>query len=111
MARRIDDAHQPFKRTVRIGPGPRKRPAIVREGDWECVKGKNTRTHYVQVCTFIGETGRKRGAKLTVKTKRARKKRYNKLYRAWAKKHRKALQARGPRAGYRCRRTAVAKCK
>lgn len=108
MTRRIDDSHQPFKRTRKIGPGPRKRPAILQSKDWSCTKGKNTKTHYVQTCKWMGEGNRK---PVKVKTKKRYKKAYNKLYRKWAAKHRKALTAKGAMPGYRCKKTKIARCK
>lgn len=112
MTRRIDDSHTPAKRTTKFGPGPRKRK-LTFKGDWECRKGKNTSTMYVQKCTYVGDNKKRLGAKITVKTPKRKKQRYNKLYRKWAKKNAriKALQARGARSGYRCRKTAVAKCR
>jgi hypothetical protein len=106
---RIDDSHNSFKRGVRLGPGPKKQ-RTERAGDWECRKGKNTATDYVQVCRYIGPGKR---ADIKVKRKKSKKRAYNKLYRAWLKRNArvKAFQSRGARAGYRCRRTAVAKCR
>ena len=112
MARRIDDSHQPFKRTTKTGPGPKKQ-TNTREGDWECKKGKPTKTHYVQVCTYVGANRKRRGKKIKVRRKKSSKKAYNKLWRAWAKKTARIqkLQNKGARSGYRCRRTAVTKCR
>lgn len=113
MAKRIDDSHQPFKRTGAIGPGPKKRPKLQQEKNWECQKGKSTTKHYVQVCTYVGDNRARRGKKVKVKTLKSRKKRYNKLYRKWAKRNARiqALQSRGAKQGYKCRKTPVAKCK
>jgi hypothetical protein len=112
MTRRIDDSHTPAKRTTKFGPGPRKQKAAFR-GDWECHKAKSTPTMYVQKCVYVGDNKNRLGAKITVKTKKSRKKAYNREYRKWAKKNAriKALQKRGARSGYRCRKTAVAKCR
>jgi hypothetical protein len=112
MARRIDDSHHTFKRAARIGPGPRKRPRLERTGDWECQKGKNTPTKYVQICTYVGDVKKRRGKKVKVVRSKAKKKIYNKQWRAWAKRSAriKALQKKGPRADYRCRKTPIAKC-
>lgn len=107
--RRIDDSHQPFKRVRKIGPGPRKRPPIFESKEFKCKRAKPTRTHYIQHCTYVGADGAKHVA--TVKTKKAWKKRYNKVYRAWAKKKRAALVSRGPQSRYRCRKTALTKCR
>jgi hypothetical protein len=113
MAQRIDDSHHTFKRAGGIGPGPRKRPRLLRAGDWECQKGKNTTKDYVQVCTYVGDVKARRGKKIKVKTDRAEKKIYNKQWRKWAKKNKriKALQSKGARTGYRCRKTKIAKCR
>lgn len=107
--RRIDDSHAPFKRTRKIGPGPRKRPAIYESKDYVCKRLKPTATHYRQVCTYVGADGQKHVA--TIKTKKGWKKKYNKQYRKWAAKARASLVKRGPQSRYRCRRTAVAKCR
>lgn len=109
MAHRIDDSHQPFKRAGKIGPGPKRRPAIFEEKHWECRKGKNTRTHYVQVCTWIGPGKRK---PLKVKTNKKKHLAYMKnVYRPWAKTHRAKLTARGAKRGYHCRKTPATKCR
>jgi hypothetical protein len=67
----------------------------------------------VQICTYVGDNKKRRGKKLKVVTDKAKKKKYNKKWRAWAKHSAriKALQTKGPRQGYKCRRTPVAKCK
>lgn len=111
MAKRIDDSHQPFKRTSKIGPGPKKAPMIKKADQWECHKGKREKGKYVQLCKYIGDNANMRGKVRKVKTKIARKKAYNKLYRAWAKKNRAKLQARAALPSYKCRRTAATKCK
>lgn len=103
---RIDDSHQPFKRKSKIGPGPRKRPAIREAKDWQCRRAKPTKTHYVQICSWVGPGNR---APRKVKLKKSFKKRYNKQYRAWAA--RKAAPARGAKPGYRCRRTKTTRCR
>jgi hypothetical protein len=111
---RIDASHHSFKRAGKIGPGPKKRE-IEQQKQWECQKGKKTKGHYVQVCTFIG-SGPRKGKKLTVKTDIGKKKKYNALYRKWRKsasaaaKASAALAKKAPRKGYRCRSTPVAKC-
>lgn len=109
---RIDDSHYTFKRTQNLGPGPKKRKLSM-AGNWECQKGTNTKTHYVQSCTYVGPDRDKRGKKRKVRRKKSSKKAYNRLFRAFAKRSKrlKALQARGRRPGYRCRKTRVAKCK
>jgi hypothetical protein len=109
MTRRIDDSHAPAKRTTKFGPGPRKRKFQLTD-DWRCTKGKNTKTHYVQVCTWMGDGKRK---PVKIKTKKSKKKTYNKVYRAFAKRSKRiaALTKRGPRRGYKCKRTKLARCK
>lgn len=107
--RRIDDSHQPFKRTRKIGPGPRRRAPIYESQEYKCKRLKPTATHYRQVCTYVGADGQKHVA--TIKTKKGWKKKYNKQYRKWAAKARASLVKRGPQSRYRCRRTAVAKCR
>ncbi len=109
--KRIDDSHQPFKRTGRIGPGPRKRAAVFESKTYSCKRASPTATHYVQVCTYFGADGKKHTTK--VKLKKAYKKRYNKVYRAWAKTNKRvtALAKRGAKPGYRCKRTAQTKCR
>ena len=106
---RIDGSHHAFKRTGTIGPGPKKQKAS-QEKNWECSKGKNTATAYVQICRWVGE-GRRKPMKVT--RKKVKKKAYNKLYRAWAKRNDRVrrLQSRGPKPGYRCRTTPVSKCR
>jgi hypothetical protein len=113
MAKRIDDSHQPFKRTGAIGPGPKKRPKVHQEKNWECQKGKATAKHYVQICTYVGDYSKRRGKKIKVLRSKASKKKYNKLWRAWAKRNKRisALQSRGAKRGYSCRKTPIAKCK
>ena len=113
MAKRIDDSHQPFKRTGAIGPGPKKRPKLHQEKDWECQKGKNTKTHYVQVCTYVGDNRKRRGKKIKVVRSKKSKRSYNKLWRAWAKRNGRiqALQSRGAKTGYRCRKTPASRCR
>jgi hypothetical protein len=110
---RIDDSHAPFKRTGKIGPGPKKRPAISQDKNWECQKGKATTKHYVQVCTYVGPNKTRRGKKIKVKTVKTKKRAYNKLYRKWAAKNARiqAQLKRGARGGYKCRKTPVAKCR
>ncbi len=113
MARHIDDSHHAFKRTGRIGPGPRKRPAVHQERDWECQARTPTKTHYVQICTYVGGNKDKRGKKMRVMRKKSSKKAYNRLWRKWAAKtgRIKTLQSKGAKAGYRCRKTPAAKCR
>lgn len=105
---RIDDSHQPFKRTRQLGPGPKRAPAVRQVREWECQKG---REKYTQVCTYVGPDLNKRGKKVKSKMNAKKKKAYNKVYRAWAKANRAGLHARGPLPSYRCKRTRVAKCK
>lgn len=108
MAKRIDDSHQPFKRTKRIGPGPKKHPPVLQVKDWECKKGSSK---YVQVCTYVGPNVERRGTTVTHKTKKAKKRKYNKLYRAWARKNRAKLVNKGALPSYRCKRTRNASCR
>ncbi len=112
MARRIDDSHHAFKRAGGVGPGPKKRPRLFQQKDWECQKGKNTGKAYVQICTYVGDNKARRGKKVKVVRSKAKKKAYNRQWRKWAKNNKRiaALQAKGPKPGYRCRRTRVAKC-
>jgi hypothetical protein len=109
----IDDSHTPFKRTNKIGPGPRKRAPVKQTGNLECERRRKTDTHYIQVCTYVGPDRARRGKKTKIKTKITKKKRYMKQYRAWAKNNARiaALSKRGPIRGYKCRKTVVAKCK
>lgn len=107
--KRIDDSHQPFKRTKKIGPGPRKRPAIRETKTFVCKRSKPTKTHYIQQCAYTGADGARHVT--TVRTKKTWKKKYNKVYRQWAAKRRASLVARGPQRSYRCRRTASTKCR
>lgn len=101
---RIDDSHQPFKRKKSIGPGPLKYPKVDQVGVWVCRRAKPTKTHYVQVCKNT-ETG----SKHTSRVKKARKKKYNAIYRRWAAG--KRLAARPALRSYRCRRTSTTKCR
>lgn len=109
---KIDPTHHAFKRAGKTGPGPKKRTRH-QQGDWECQRGKNTRTSYVQICTYVGDNRSRRGTKMKVTKSKAKKKAYNKLWRSWAKRNAriKSFQARGPRSGYRCRSTPVARCR
>jgi len=109
---RIDDSHHAFKRANKIGPGPKKQE-LHQEKNWECKKGKNTSTEYVQICRYVGDNTKRRGKTIKIKRKKSKKKAYNKLYRAWAKKSTRlgSFQARSRKAGYRCRRTPIAKCR
>jgi hypothetical protein len=102
----IDPTHTPFKKRSKIGPGPRKRPAIRKAGDWECERAKPTRTHYVQVCVWQGDGIRK---PKRVKLKKSWKRGYNKIYRAWAKKHTGRIRTTAL-PGYKCRPTRATKC-
>lgn len=106
----IDPTHTPFKRTKKLGPGPRKRPPVYKAADWECVARPKTKKHYVTVCRYVGDDRSQRGKKRVIKLKRGWKKGYNRTYRAWAKKHRIALQNRGRISGYKCRSTARSRC-
>lgn len=90
---RIDDSHHSFKRGGKLGPGPKKQTTH-RTSDWECKKGKNTSTKYVQVCTYVGDIRERRGKKIKVVRSKAKKKAYNKLFRAFAKAKRPAAGTR-----------------
>lgn len=103
---RIDDSHQPFKRKRSIGPGPRKRPKVNEAKDWACARAKPTKTHYVQVCKWVG--GGETKSPRTVKLRKKYKKAYNKVYRAWARN--KRLSAT-PVKSYRCRKKPGTKCR
>jgi hypothetical protein len=107
-----DPSHHAFKRAGKTGPGPKKRVHHER-GDWECQKGKNTAKAYVQICTYVGDNRKRRGAKMKVVTPKAKKKAYNKRWRKWAaaNKRIKAFQARGYKSTYKCRSTRVTKCR
>lgn len=109
----IDDSHAPFKRTNKIGPGPKKRPPVTQTSNLECERRRKTATHYIQVCTYVGPDRARRGKKTVVKTAIKKKQRYMKQYRAWAKNNARiaALSKRGPIRGYKCRKTPVAKCR
>jgi hypothetical protein len=104
MPPRIDDSHQPYKRKRSLGPGPRKRPRVLEMKNWECRKLKATPKYYVQVCRDL-ETGRTR----KIKTKKKWKRKYNKLYRAWSKRH--PIAAKSPQPTYRCRRQPGVQCR
>lgn len=73
--RPLDAHHGPFKRSPRIGPGPRSRLNREKQ-DWECEKVKP----YVQRCTYVGPDRRKRGRLKVVKVDRAWKAAYNREY-------------------------------
>lgn len=105
---RIDDSHQPFKRTRTIGPGPKKAPPVKQARDWECQRGPKK---YTQICTYVGDNPAMRGRKVKSKMDPTKKRKYNKLYRAWAKENRQALRARGALPNYRCHKTRVTKCR
>jgi hypothetical protein len=105
MAKRIDDSHQPYKRTRKLGPGPDRSPPKLQARDWECHRGKRP---YEQICVWVGEGKR---SNTTNRMNRAKKKRYNKRYRAWAKTHRAALRNKGRIGTYRCHKTKQTRCK
>lgn len=105
MPKRIDDSHQPYKRTKRLGPGPRRHPPVLQAKNWECSKGKKK---YEQICVWVG-AGKRAPTKNRMNPKK--KKKYNKVYRAWAAKNRVALTKRAPVSGYKCRRTKATRCR
>ena len=72
----LDDSHSPFKRSRRLGPGP-KRGEHNQTGEWTCEYVKP----YVQKCTSTKKS-KKTGKKKTkiIKIKRDYKKRYNKAH-------------------------------
>jgi hypothetical protein len=109
---KIDPTHHAFKRAGKTGPGPKKRTKH-QQGDWECQKGKNTSTKYVQICTYVGDNKKRRGKKIKVVKSKAKKKAYNKLWRKWAAKNAriKAFQAKRAKGTYKCRATPVSKCR
>lgn len=74
--RALDDSHSPFKRSRRLGPGP-KRSEHGYTGEWTCEYVKP----YVQKCVSK-KVSKKTGKKKTkiVKINREYKKRYNKLH-------------------------------
>ncbi len=110
MAKRIDDSHQPFKRTRKLGPGPKKHPTVWEDKAFICTKGKDSKTHYVQLCKYQGADGATHIHRIQLSKKW--KKKYNKVYHAWAAVKRKALVARGAKPTYVCRKTpAGTKCK
>lgn len=100
---RIDDSHQPYKRTRKLGPGPKRARPKQQTKEWECRRGKRP---YEQICRWVGE-GKRKPTKNRMNP--SKKRAYNKLYRAWAKK--KRLAERGKLPGYKCRRTANTKCR
>lgn len=102
---RIDDSHQPFKRTRKLGPGPKRHKPVTQKKDWECHRGSKP---YEQICVWVGDGKRKPTKNVMNK---AKKKAYNKLYRKWAAKNRKALQSRGRIGSYRCHKTKQTACK
>lgn len=107
---RIDDSHAPFKRKRSIGPGPKKHPPIHQVKKWVCERVRPTERgakpgYYTQICRL-----KSTGAVRYVRRKKPAKKRYNKLYRAWAAKHRARLVTKPAIRSYRCRRTRVARC-
>lgn len=108
MARRIDDSHQPFKRLKKIGPGPKKHPPVLQVREWECQRGPKKKGFYTQICKFVGDGER---APRTVRLKKAKKKKYNKLYRQWARRNRAKLAGKAAQGNYKCRRTASTKCR
>ena len=96
---RIDDSHQPYKRKRSEGPGPKHHPRVYETKDWECSKAPMTRTHYVQVCKYIGDGPARKPH--VVKLKKSTKKKYNKVYRAWLK--RQGGRRQKPVPSYHCR--------
>jgi hypothetical protein len=74
--RAIDDSHTPFKRSKRLGPGP-KRSTKAQTGEWTCEYVKP----YVQKCTSAKKSKRTGKKKVKIiKIDRAYKKRYNKAH-------------------------------
>jgi hypothetical protein len=112
MAKKIDGTHHAYKRAGKNGPGPKKKTNH-QQGDWECQKGKNTSTKYVQICTYVGDNRKRRGKKVKVVRSKAKKLAYNRKWRAWAAKNAriKAFQSKGYKQSYKCRSTPVAKCR
>ncbi len=114
MAKRVDDSHQPFKFTTKIGPGPKKRLPNKKKSDWECQKAAKAKGKkgmvYVQVCTYRGPDAKRRGKKRKVTRSVAAKKKYNKLYAAWRRAHAKKFPGK-PIPSYKCRKTPATKCK
>lgn len=106
---RIDDSHQPFKRLRVIGPGPKRHPPVDNVKDWECRKGSKK---YEQICVYVGPNLDRRGKTTKNRMNPKKKKKYNKLYRAWVKKTRgTATATKRARPGYKCRRTKSTKCR
>jgi hypothetical protein len=121
MARKTDDSHQPFKSRKVIGPGPKRRRKLAVKDLWECSwVGKYKQACYNRAtgrlkinkptCANVplGKGEKRISASECLVITKAKKKRYNKVYRAWAKEHRRAKLPL--RAGYQCRPTPFAKC-
>lgn len=107
----IDDSHAAFKRTDKIGPGPAGR-VIEQRKMYECQKGPKEAGYYVQKCKIL--QGKRKGKTVTIKTSIEAKRESNRKQKAWrdsAEGVRSAFIAElPPKAGYRCRKTVVAKC-
>jgi len=73
--RPLDREHHPFKRSRRIGVGPRGRVSVLRE-DWEC----DRLAKYKQRCVYVGPITRARGRVKIIKVKPDWKADYNREY-------------------------------
>ena len=103
---RIDGSHYPFKRKDTAGPGPKHRPRIKQTGTWKCERptaGTAKGKFYVQLCKNTDT-----GAVRKVRRDKAKKAKYNKLYRKWLGGERVTPDRKRP--GYKCRRTRVSPC-
>ena len=82
----LDETHQPFKRSTRIGKGPRGREPLKEKKIFECARDKNRKN--VQVCVVVKDVpGKyKRGAVKIVLVDADYKSKYNSDYNKWLKK-------------------------
>lgn len=83
----LDSTHQPFKRSTRLGPGPRNREGspLKEKKIFECARDYNKKN--VQLCVVVKDVkGKyKRGTLKIVKVDADYKKKYNKDYNKWLK--------------------------
>lgn len=106
----IDDSHAPYKFRRSLGPGPKGRPPVRQTRGWVCELVKPSerggrRGYYTQLCVNT-ETNALR----LVRRDKKKKKRYNKVYAAWAASKRAKSSPSRPLPGYKCRPTRVARC-
>jgi hypothetical protein len=82
----LDDSHQPFKRSSRIGTGPRGREVLKEKKIFQCTRVLNRK--YEQLCVVVKDVKGKyrKGAVKIVVVDPTYKSKYNSDYNKWLKK-------------------------